>query len=201
MKTNQMLGTKTEYDCISKFLELGYMVSLPVSYFSTYDMIVDLGNNILIRVQVKHSSPTSGGFQFHCTSTRINTKVCKIHKYSKDEVDYFATIFDDKLYLVKVTECGSTKSLRIEIPKNFQGKYTNWAVNYEADYVIDTILGKDTEPRLDMYKLLEERKYSLTPTLDPKYQFSYRWITNGIQNKKFYGQLEDIPSGYRLGRC
>ena len=68
MKNDSMLGTKTEYDCISKFLELGYMVSLPVSHFSTYDMIVDLGNNILIRVQVKHSSRTSGGFQFHRSS-------------------------------------------------------------------------------------------------------------------------------------
>lgn len=195
-----LIGAKTEHECVAKFLELGCMVSLPVSHFSTYDMIVDIGNNILLKVQCKTSQPSAGGFSFHCTSTRINTKGVSVHKYSPDEVNYIATVFDNRLYMVNIDECVEHKTLRLDIPKNLQTNNLNWAVNYEADYVIAKLRGDDVLPRIDMDAKLKEIKFNITPQLSPDYKYTYRWITDGIHNKKFYGNESDIPDGFRLGR-
>ena len=194
-------GTKTEYECVAKFLELGYMVSLPVSHFAIYDMVVDIGSSILIKIQCKSSHATSGGFSFNCTSTRINTKCASVHKYNNDEVNYIATVFDNVLYLVSIDECDSEKTLRTEIPKNLQTTNIQWSVNYEADYVISKLLGQDKKPRIDMDQELQKIKYKITPQLDPDYTYKYRWITNGHENRQFYGNLDNIPAGFHLGRC
>ena len=176
------------------------MVSLPVSHFATYDMIVDVGNAKLLKVQCKSSHVSPGGFSFHCTSTRINTKGASVHKYTEDEVDYIATIFENTLYMVHIDECDEHKTLRIEVPKNLQTNNLNWAVNYEADYVIAKLRGENVLPRLDMDAKLQEIKYSTTPQLSPNYKYTYRWITDGVHNKKFYGDIVELPDGFQLGR-
>ena len=55
MKTKD-LGNLTELQCITRFYELGYPISIPYGDSEKYDMILDV-NGTLYRLQCKHAKP------------------------------------------------------------------------------------------------------------------------------------------------
>ena len=114
-------------------LSLGYNVSQPFSQDSKYDLIVDVDGKLL-RLQVKTSrlaSPTS--ITFNCRSTTTNVKNCKSRRYSDTEVDYFATYWNGKAYLIPISECSTQKSLHLE-----KTNRKDWS--YMEDYLADEVL-------------------------------------------------------------
>lgn len=127
-------GNLTELQCITAFYELGYQVSIPYGENSRYDFIADIEGK-LIRVQVKTSSPvrnSEGAITFQTRSTRINSTQNISHPYTKEEIDYFATYWDGKCYLIPITETShTTKTLRFIPPKNGQVKGIKFAQEYE----------------------------------------------------------------------
>lgn len=129
-------GNLTELQCITAFYQLGYQVSIPYGENSRYDFIADV-NGKLIRVQVKTSSikrETKGAISFATTSTRINSTKNITHRYTKDEIDYFATFWDNKCYLIPVEEtAGREKTLRFIPPANGQIKGITFAKDYELE--------------------------------------------------------------------
>lgn len=112
--STQFKGDITELKVSAYLLELGYVVSKPLTQNSKYDLIVDV-NNKLIRIQVKTArltaNTTGESIKFNCRSTTNNVKQCKQRYYSSEEVDFFATFWKDKVYLVPVKECSSEKTL------------------------------------------------------------------------------------------
>ena len=102
----------------------------------TYELVFDDGcnngfgfpcdvNGKLLKIQVKTSSyvdEKQTAIKFSCRSTHLNCKGVSNVKYSKDEIDYFATYWENKCYLIPVEECGAEKSLRIFPPKNEQSQ-------------------------------------------------------------------------------
>lgn len=129
-------GNLTELQCITAFYQLGYQVSIPYGENSRYDFIADV-NGKLIRVQVKTSSvkhETKGAISFATASTRINSTKNITHKYTKDEIDYFATFWNNKCYLVPVEETASReKTLRFIPPANGQIKGITFAKDCELE--------------------------------------------------------------------
>lgn len=129
-------GNLTELQCITAFYQLGYQVSIPYGENSRYDFIADV-NRKLIRVQVKTSSikqDTKGAISFATASTRINSTKNITHRYTKDEIDYFATFWDNKCYLIPVEEtAGREKTLRFIPPANGQIKGITFAKDYELE--------------------------------------------------------------------
>jgi len=127
-------GNLTELQCITAFYELGYQVSIPYGENSRYDFIADI-NGKLIRVQVKTASickDTEGAISFSTRSTRINSTQNISHSYTKEEIDYFATYWENKCYLIPINETASTKkTLRFNPPKNGQIKGIKFAAEYE----------------------------------------------------------------------
>lgn len=71
-------------------------------------------------------------FVFNCYSV-VNGKK---HRYTKTEIDYFATIWEDKLYLVPIEECSSEKTLWIDKPTQ---STCCIAENYLFEEVIKTL--------------------------------------------------------------
>ena len=131
--STQQKGIVTEMQVATYLLSLGYNVSQPFSQDSKYDLIVD-ANNKLLRLQVKTSrlaSPTS--ITFNCRSTTTNVKNCKSRRYSDTEIDYFATYWNGKAYLVPVSECSTQKSLHLE-----KTNRKDWS--YMEDYLADEVL-------------------------------------------------------------
>lgn len=137
--TSKEKGNLTELKCLTSFYELGHKVSIPYGENCRYDFILDV-NGHLLKIQCKTSRTEDDGdsFLFSCKSTRKNNN-SKAHtvKYTKEEIDYFATYFNNQCYLIPVEECGSQeKRLRIIPPKNGQVKGINFAKDYELDKIL-----------------------------------------------------------------
>lgn len=114
--TTQQKGITTEMYVAAYLLSLGYNVSQPLCQDSKYDLIVDV-NNHLLRLQVKTArQEKEGSIIFNCRSTTKNSITHKSRSYQVDEVDYFATYWDHKVYLVPIGECSSSKTLHLTLP-------------------------------------------------------------------------------------
>lgn len=132
-------GKITELKVLSYVIEKGYSVSIPFGDKDRYDQIWDI-NNKLIRVQIKASRPIDkdvSGIMFNCYTTYSRNSGCKTHHYTDKEIDYFATFWDDKCYLIPVNECSDKKTLRF-FAKQKQPNIS-WAKNYEFEEVVKTI--------------------------------------------------------------
>lgn len=135
--TTQQKGITTEMYVAAYLLSLGYNVSQPMCQDSKYDLIVDV-NNKLLRLQVKTARITdknASSITFNCRSTTKNSRTNKSRAYGLDEIDYFATYWNNQVYLVPVGECSSSKSLHLEKPKQ-----SNWS--YIEDYKAKEVLEK-----------------------------------------------------------
>ena len=130
-------GNITELECMLAFIKLGYNVLTPYGDCERYDFVVDV-NGKFIRVQVKTSRTYNDGASFSFSGRSCNRKDGQIihHYYTNEEIDYFATIFDGKCYLIPVEECGADKKLRILPAKNGQVRGIAWAKDYELEEVV-----------------------------------------------------------------
>ena len=144
MNYTQSIGNVVELQCISKFIELGYEVSVPYGNGAKYDFIADV-NGKFLRIQCKACShPKKQGMnEYDLSAIRIstlsqttNTQKTVRHLYTKEQIDYFATYYNGKVYLIPVEECSTQKTLRFSPPKNGNNNY-NKAENYEIEKIID----------------------------------------------------------------
>ena len=131
-------------ECMLAFMKLGCQVSIPFGEDSRYDFIADT-NDKLYKIQCKTSSEIveddivlaikfktvrqSGSKATNWTRT----------KYEENEIDYFATSYQGKCYLVPLKECSNEKTLRIIPPKNNQVKGISFLKNYELSEVLKTL--------------------------------------------------------------
>lgn len=136
-------GNLTELQCLTAFYEQGCHVSLPYGENSRYDMIVDV-NGKLLRVQVKTSSlkkEDENAIEFSCRSTRVNSQGVVSNRYTSNEIDYFATFWKGVCYLIPITECSVSKTLRFVPPKSGQIKGISFAKDYELQTQLNKIKG------------------------------------------------------------
>ena len=141
MLESKQKGIITELQCITAFNQLGYHVSIPYGENSRYDFIADI-DGILIKVQVKTSSPkrgTDNAISFSCRSTRVNSQGSQNRRYTADEIDYFATFYDNICYLIPIAECSIEKTLRFQPPANGQTKGISFAKDYELSLQIEKL--------------------------------------------------------------
>ena len=143
MENTKYIGNLTELQCIAAFYEIGYSVSIPYGENNRYDFIADVEGH-LIRVQVKTSSTKDGGksYSFSCRSSRTNGKRTINKKYSKSEIDYFATFINNRCYLIPVEECSTAKCLRFDQTQNNQQASINFEENYRLEKQIEILLDK-----------------------------------------------------------
>ena len=134
-------GNITELECITYFSKLGYNVSIPFGENCRYDFILDV-NNILVKIQCKtcRTSKDKSVLFFSCESNRNSGSNNRRIKYSCEDVDYFATFYNNVCYLVPSDECSTYKQLRLFPTKNMQKKGVNLAEKYVADVQINLLL-------------------------------------------------------------
>lgn len=129
--TSKQKGNLTELQCITAFMENGCNVSIPYGDNSKYDFIADIKGK-LYKVQVKTSSEKEkGAIQFSCRSTHVNCTGVKNERYSADDIDFFATYWNNNCYIIPISECSVSKTLRFIPPKNGQTKGVSFAADYE----------------------------------------------------------------------
>ena len=106
-------GNLTELLVMTAAVQEGCVVSIPYGNCDKYDQIWDI-NGKMLRVQVKTSRPKNKeetAIMFNCYSVSNGKK----HKYSKEEIDYFATFWNNQCYLVPVEQCSTEKTLWFEL--------------------------------------------------------------------------------------
>ena len=145
MIDTKVKGNTTEMECMLEFMKLGYQVSIPFGEDSRYDFIGDV-NGKLLRVQCKACSEildddeTIAAIKLKTVRQSVgNAKVNTRTKYTAEEIDYFATSYQGKCYLVPVTQCSNEKTLRILPTKNGQTKGITWLKDCELSEVIKSL--------------------------------------------------------------
>ena len=111
-KKMQKEGNKIELACMMALVEAGCRVSIPFGDDAPYDIICDY-NHQLIKIQVKTSHPDEEKTKiiFSCRSTSRNRTGTKNKRYDNRDVDFFATWWNNKCYLIPRNECSVRKSL------------------------------------------------------------------------------------------
>ena len=131
-------GILTELKVLQYVIEQGYSVSIPYGDRDRYDQIWDI-NGKLLKVQVKTShwyNEEQTAFSFKTRSGYMKAHQNVEKKYTKEEIDYFATFFNNECYVVPVEECGFIKILRFSSDASNQSTI-NWAKNYTFKEIIE----------------------------------------------------------------
>ena len=131
-------GNITELEVLTYVTKLGYQVSIPFGDRERYDQIWDVHGK-LIKVQVKTASltdPRGAAIKFSCRSSQRSKGKTKNTKYSKGEIDYFATFWNGQCYLVPLEETSSEKILRFDPPKSGQLKGITFADKYKVEEML-----------------------------------------------------------------
>lgn len=137
MNNTKYIGNITEMECMLAFMKLGYNVLTPYGDCERYDFVADV-NGKFLKIQCKTSSSTNNGesYKFSCRSVHKLNGQMKMAKYEEGEIDYFSTYFENKCYLIPLSECGSDKILRVVPTKNNQTRGINYAKDYELKEVL-----------------------------------------------------------------
>ena len=145
MIDTKIKGNLTEMECMTAFMELGHSVSIPFGEDSRYDFIADI-NDKLYKIQCKTCSEIVDDSNI---VTAIKFKTVRQSgskavnwsrtKYQENEIDFFATSYQKKCYLVPLKECSDMKTLRILPPKNGQIKGISFLKDYELSEVLKTL--------------------------------------------------------------
>ena len=114
LNENLIKGQIIELKVQEELLRYGFDISIPSYNASKYDLIADTGRELL-KVQIKKSIANSNSsFTFPCTSQNVRGSTGAKHKYTKEEIDYFATVWKDKVYLIPVDETSNSKTIKFE---------------------------------------------------------------------------------------
>lgn len=140
MLSSHFIGEITEQQVATEFLKLGYQVCKPLVSDSRYDFIVDI-NNHLLKIQVKTCTLKEDSYLEFATSTsHTNTKGTINKSYTSDEVDYFATYYNNQCFLIPFDVCGNrAQRLRLVPTKNGQTKGITFAKDYHLEDIIKTL--------------------------------------------------------------
>ena len=137
---SHFIGEITEQQVALEFLKLGILISKPLVQSSKYDFIADINHN-LYKIQVKTGSFKEDAYLEFATSTsHTNTKGTLNLTYSKEDVDFFATMYENQCYLIPYELCGKREQrLRFVPTKNGQVKGILFAKDFHLEDMIKTL--------------------------------------------------------------
>ena len=122
-----------------RFIEMGYNVSQPLNADSKYDCILDV-NGQLLKIQIKtaHKHPkTKDSIEIKCRSITMTQNHRKQSNYTVSDIDYFATFWENELYLIPVNECSNEKTLHLTKESIRQG--WSYLEDYKAEEVLNVL--------------------------------------------------------------
>ena len=107
----QIKGITCELECALKFIEKGFIVSVPYGNTSRYDLVVDIGNSKILRIQCKTAHQNENGSYTICTANQQFTATARnVKHYTKDQIDFICSIIEDQLVVIPVELIENCKS-------------------------------------------------------------------------------------------
>lgn len=135
----QIKGLTTELIITQKFIELGFIVSIPYGNNSRYDLLVDTGNHIW-KIQCKTAKLNENGSYNVIVSNGVHTATThKVKHYTKEEIDFIVTIIENQLVVIPVelVENSRSKVFRTTLPKYGSKSSCNLIQDYTVEkYII-----------------------------------------------------------------
>lgn len=116
----QIKGLTTELKCMGKFIEYGFIVSVPYGNNSRYDLLLDGGNGKYIRIQCKTAHLNENGSYTINTANSVSTISKRTVKhYDSTQIDFIVSIIEEQLVIIPVNLISNSKSkiFRTELPK------------------------------------------------------------------------------------
>ena len=140
MLSSHFIGEITEQQVALEFLKQGILLSKPLVQSSRYDFIADI-NNHLYKIQVKTCRFKEESYiEFATSTSHTNTQGTLNLFYSENEVDFFATIYENQCYLVPFKLCGKrAQRLRFVPTKNGQTKGILFAKDFKLENVLKSL--------------------------------------------------------------
>ena len=123
-------GLTTEIEVKYHALKNGIMVSTPFGDCSRYDQIWDVNGN-LYKVQIKTASELKDGSGFRFPGKN------KAGKYTSNQIDGIATIYNGKCYYIPIDKCGNEIKLRYTIPASSKAEDIKFAHDYELKRIFN----------------------------------------------------------------
>jgi len=114
-------GNITELRVQLALVEKGYDVFTPITDGSSVDLIFINKENQAIKVQVKKSSKTATGFSFEARKCTSSSRVRK-NSYNIDEIDYFATYWKGKTYMIPLEETMERRNVCLRIKEDYKNQ-------------------------------------------------------------------------------
>ena len=152
LQETKIKGLTTELQCQISFTQLGYNVSVPLSEDCRYDFIADIEGKLL-RVQVKTCREENNGIVFNTRSTHLSAQGSVQHSYSEEDIDVFATYYNNQCYLIPVGQCGiSSKKLL------FKKNSCNQTGDLLSDYTLLKTLSKISYDEREHYDEREQKE-------------------------------------------
>ena len=135
----QIKGIKCELECALKFIEAGFIVSVPYGNTSRYDLIVDAGNNKYFRIQCKTAHQNeNGSYTINTANQQFTATARNVKHYTKEQIDFVCSIIEDQLVVIPVdfiSNCRSKIFRSHNYPplNNSCNSTCNWTDNYTIE--------------------------------------------------------------------
>lgn len=130
---------KCELECIVKFIENGFIVSIPYGNTSRYDLLIDAGNNKYFRIQCKNAHQKENGSYVIQTANKQYTSTSRnIKHYTEEQIDFICSIVENQLVVIPVKLIKGCKS-KIFRSKEFSPLNNSCisTCNWIEDYTIE----------------------------------------------------------------
>lgn len=130
MMNTSDLGSRTEGIVLAALLRVGKRVLLPFGGGVPYDLVIDEGSGVFVRVQCKTAVYQGGCVLFRAhTLKRNNTQVG--YRGIADVFGVYCPALD-KIYIVPVDDVNDREGrLRVDPTRNNQAQKIRWAAQYE----------------------------------------------------------------------
>lgn len=142
----QIKGITCELECALKFIEQGFIVSVPYGNTSRYDLLVDGGNGKYFRVQCKTAHQNdNGSYTINTSNQQFTASSRKIKHYDNTQIEFICSIIEDQLVVIPVDFIANAKS-KIFRSRNFPplnnscSSTCNWIENYTLEKQILPLL-------------------------------------------------------------
>ena len=118
-------GNITELEVQLYFVRMGYLAFTPINDGSPIDLVVKLKSGCK-SIQVKTPKETATGFKIPLYSTAGGGKK---KLYSSKDIDYFATVFNNRLYVIPISDVQGMYIVTLRL----NTKYKNQNKIFEAN--------------------------------------------------------------------
>lgn len=135
----QIKGIKCELECALKFIEKGFIVSIPYGNTSRYDLLVDAGKNKYFRIQCKTAHQNeNGSYTINTSNQQFTATARKTKYYDENQIDFICSIIENELVVIPVEMISNCKS-KIFRSHNFPplNNSCNSTCNWVDDYTIE----------------------------------------------------------------